>query len=95
MVAQVARDYEGKIEFITSPGQDSQKAMLRAVNDFRWPDSMTHAVDPDGKLWEHLRVRYRGAWIFVNDDGEVLFQSVTHIPEKDVRGQLERLVKNG
>ncbi len=94
MVAQVARDYEGKIEFLTSPGQDNQKAMERAVKEFGWPASMTHAVDTDGKLWEHMKVRYRGAWIFLNDDGEILFQSVTHISGKDVRANIDKLLSD-
>lgn len=94
MVAQVARDYEGKIEFITSPGLDGQKAMERAVKEFGWPASMTHAADTDGKLWEHMKVRYRGAWIFLNDDGEIIFQSVTHIPGKDVRAYIEKLLSD-
>ena len=91
MVAQVARHYEGKVRFLTSPGLDNEKAMEQAVEDFKWPDSMTHAIDRDGSLWEHLEVRYRGAWIFLNDDGEVSFRSVTHIPEKEVRSHLEEL----
>lgn len=92
MVAQVARDYEGKIEFLTSPGQDNEEAMERAVKEFGWPASMTHAVDTDGKLWEHLKVRFRGAWIFLNDDGKIVFQSATHIPGKDVRSNIEKLL---
>jgi hypothetical protein len=90
----VARDYEGKVQFLTSPGLDSDKAMEQAVDEFNWPDSMTHAIDRDGTLWEHLEVRYRGAWIFVNDDGEVSFRSLTHIPEKEVRSRLEELISS-
>ena len=92
MVAQVARAYEGRVQFITSPGEDSQKAMSRAVKEFGWPDSMIHAVDTNGDLWADFKVRFRGAWIFVNDDGRVLHQSVTHIPEADVRSNLDKLV---
>ena len=43
--------------------------MEQAVEEFKWPDSMTHAIDGDESLWEHLEVRYRGARIFLNDDG--------------------------
>lgn len=92
MVAQVAREYEGRVLFVTSPGQDGQPAMERAVSDFRWPDSMVHAVDDGGKLWRHFDVVYRGAWIFVNEDGTVLEQSLTHIPGDEVRANLDRLV---
>lgn len=94
MVAQVARDYEGKVLFFTSPGQDGQPAMERAVRDFLWPDSMVHAVDDGGKLWRHFDVVYRGAWIFINQDGTVLKQSLTHIPENEVRANLDLLVDN-
>ncbi|MGI8427404.1 MAG: TlpA family protein disulfide reductase [Actinomycetota bacterium] len=82
------------MKFLTSPGQDGEKPMEKFVKDFNWPESMTHAVDPDGSLWRHLNVRYRGAWIFVNADGKVLFQSVSHIPEKEVRSRLDALVSN-
>ncbi|HEX2148845.1 MAG TPA: hypothetical protein VHI31_01530 [Actinomycetota bacterium] len=92
MVAQVAREYEGRVLFVTSPGQDGQPAMERAVSDFKWPDSMVHAVDDGGKLWRHFDVVYRGAWIFVNEDGTVLEQSLTHIPGDEVRANLDRLV---
>jgi hypothetical protein len=92
MVAQVAREYEGRVVFFTSPGQDGQAAMERAVKEFGWPDSMLHAVDDGGKLWRHFDVVYRGAWIFVNQDGTVVEQSLTHIPEEEVRANLDRLV---
>jgi hypothetical protein len=92
MVAQVAREYEGQVVFFTSPGQDGETAMERAVKEFGWPDSMVHAVDDGGKLWRHFDVVYRGAWIFVNEDGTVVEQSLTHIPEEEVRANLDRLV---
>ena len=92
MVAQLAREYEGKVLFLTSPGLDDQPAMEEAVEDFDWPESMVHAVDEDGSLWRHLDVLYRGAWIFVNDDGSVAERSVTHLPERRVREALDKLV---
>lgn len=92
MVAQLARDYEGKVIFFTSPGQDSQPAMQRAVKEFEWPDSMIHAVDEGGRLWRHFDVVYRGAWIFLNDDGTIIKQSLTHISEEEVTHNLDRLV---
>jgi len=66
--------------------------MERAVKDFGWPDSMIHAVDEGGRLWRHFDVVYRGAWIFLNDDGTVLEQSLTHITEDEIRKNLDRLV---
>ena len=78
--------------FFTSPGQDNRAAMERAVKDFGWPDSMIHAVDEGGRLWRHFDVVYRGAWIFLNDDGTVLEQSLTHITEDEIRKNLDRLV---
>jgi hypothetical protein len=92
MVARFAREYEGRVTFLTSPGLDSQEAMEQAVKDFKWPASMIHAVDENGGLWRHLNVLYRGAWIFLDDDGKVLHQSVSHLPEKQVKENLERLV---
>lgn len=92
MVAQLARDYEGKVVFFTSPGQDNQTAMQRAVEEFEWPESMIHAVDEGGRLWRHFDVVYRGAWIFLNDDGTILKQSLTHISEQEVKENLDRLV---
>ena len=92
MVAQVAREYADKVTFVTSPGQDNEAAMQRAVKEFRWPDSMIHAVDDSGRLWRHFDVVYRGAWIFLNDDGTIVEQSLTHITEKEVRENLDRLV---
>ncbi|HEX2179101.1 MAG TPA: hypothetical protein VHL54_06230 [Actinomycetota bacterium] len=94
MVAQVAREYEGQVTFFTSPGQDNTTAMERAVREFEWPESMVHGVDEDGALWRHFDVVYRGAWIFVNDDGSVLDRSVTHIPEAAVRENLDKLVED-
>lgn len=94
MVAQLAREYEGRVVFFTSPGQDSQPAMQRAVEEFGWPDSMIHAVDDSGRLWRHFDVVYRGAWLFLNDDGTVVRQTLTHIPVENVRENLERLLEN-
>ncbi len=94
MVAQVAREYEDKVTFFTSPGQDNPEAMERAVKDFKWPGSMIHAVDDNGRLWRHFDVVYRGAWIFLNDDGTILEQSLTHLPEEKVRENLDQLVEN-
>lgn len=92
MVARFAREYEGRVTFLTSPGLDNQKAMEEAVGDFKWPGSMIHAVDEDGDLWRHFDVLYRGAWIFLDDDGTVIHRSVTHLPEKQVEQNLEKLV---
>jgi len=92
MVARFAREYEGRVTFMTSPGLDNQKAMEEAVADFRWPGSMIHAVDEDGGLWRHFDVPYRGSWIFLDDDGKLVHQSVTHLPERQVRQNLEKLV---
>jgi hypothetical protein len=50
MIARFAREYEGRVTFMTSPGLDDQSAMADAVNDFGWPSSMIHAVDEDGRL---------------------------------------------
>lgn len=94
MVAQLAQDYEGKVQFLTSPGQDSQDPMREFVKEFRWPSSMVHAVDTNGELWQHFKVRFRGAWIFVDENGTVQFQSPTHLPEKDVRANLDRLLQS-
>ncbi|HLF69967.1 MAG TPA: hypothetical protein VI541_03315 [Actinomycetota bacterium] len=94
MIAQVARDYVGRVEFLTVPGEDSVQAMARFLEEFEWPDSMTHAVDKDLRLREHFQVRFRGAWIFLNDDGTILFQSVTHIPETQVRANLDKLLSD-
>jgi hypothetical protein len=92
MVARFAREYEGRVTFLTSPGFDNQKAMEQAVRDFKWPASMIHAVDENGRLWRHFEVIYRGAWIFVDDDGQVAGRSVTHIPAKEVGENLGKLV---
>ncbi len=68
--------------------------MQRAVKDFRWPATMIHAIDENGRLWRHFDVAYRGAWIFLNDDGTVLEQSLTHITEDEVRRNLDRLIES-
>lgn len=94
MVAQVAREYADRVVFFTSPGQDSQAAMREAVREFGWPDTMVHAVDDGGRLWRHFDVAYRGAWIFLNDDGTIIEQTLTHIPEGAVRNNLDRLVNS-
>lgn len=94
MVAQVAREYADRVVFFTSPGQDNQAAMREAVEEFGWPDSMIHAVDDGGRLWRHFDVVYRGAWIFLNDDGTIIEQTLTHIPEEAVRDNLDRLVES-
>ncbi len=77
---------------MTSPGLDGQEAMARAVKDFDWPRSMIHAVDEDGRLWRHFDVLYRGAWVFVDDDGHILERSVSHLPEARIQQVLEELV---
>jgi hypothetical protein len=94
MVARFAREYEGRVTFMTSPGLDNQNAMEQAVKDFKWPASMIHAVDENGDLWRHFDVLYRGAWIFLDDDGRVVERSVTHLPERQVGENLEKLVSS-
>ncbi|MGQ0678042.1 MAG: TlpA family protein disulfide reductase [Actinomycetota bacterium] len=92
MVAQFAREFEGQIQFVTSPGQDSAGAMEQAVEDFGWPSTMIHAVDESGVLWRHFGVTFRGAWVFIGSDGTVVAQSPSHLPEAQVRSNLEKLV---
>ena len=73
-VAQVARQYEGRVQVIGVPGRDSVASMRRFV-ERHGLGSMPHAVDPDGKLWAQLGVRYQPAWIFVDGaDGEVTLE---------------------
>jgi hypothetical protein len=91
MIARFARQYEGKVTFMTSPGLDGQEAMAEAVKEFDWPASMIHAVDEDGGLWRHFDVLYRGAWVFVDDDGSVYERSASHLPESRIRKVLEEL----
>ncbi len=94
MVGQFAREYEGKVQFLTFPGQDSEKPMQEFVKEFRWPESMLHGVDQKGELWQQFEVRFRGTWILLNDDGQVLHRTVGHVSEKQVRSNLERLVSS-
>jgi hypothetical protein len=91
MIARFAREYEGRVTFMTSPGLDDQSAMADAVNDFGWPSSMIHAVDEDGRLWRHFDVLYRGAWVFIDDDGRVHERSPSHLKESRIREILEEL----
>ena len=67
-VAQVAREYEGRVQLIGVPGRDSVDAMRRFV-ERHGLERVPHAVDPDGKLWSQLGVRYQPTWIFVGADG--------------------------
>lgn len=63
-VAQVARQYDGKVQLIGVPGRDSVAAMQKFVekHDLGF---FPHAADTDGKLWTQLGVRYQPTWIFV------------------------------
>lgn len=92
MVGQLAREFEGRVQFVTSPGLADSDEHAEAVKDFGWPDYMVHAVDTKGDLWRHLDVIYRGAWLFIDDDGTVSSRSVTHIPKAKVKESLEKLV---
>lgn len=90
-VGQFARRYEGRVVFLTSPGLASTGEMSEAVEDFGWPNHMVHAVDPDGSLWSHFGIRFRGSWVFISDDGQVTRTS-PHPPASEVEKELEELV---
>lgn len=78
--------------FLTSPGLASTDEMSEAVKDFEWPDHMVHAIDADGSLWRHFGVRFRGTWVFIDDDGTVTRTS-PHPPEAEVERALQALVE--
>lgn len=61
----MARQFEGKVQLIGVPGRDTVAAMRKFVerHDLGFAP---HAVDPDGKLWAALGVRYQPTWIFVS-----------------------------
>lgn len=86
----MAREYGDRIVFLTSPGLDNPANMKTAVQDFGWPPAIINAVDENGNLWQHFGVRYRGSWVFINQDGKV-DQTVGHISDKELRSKLDRL----
>ncbi len=69
-VAQVARQYEGRVHVVGMPGRDDTGAM-RAFVERHGLGRVPMAVDPDGQLWSRLGVRGQPAWIFVDDGGQV------------------------
>lgn len=77
---------------MTSPGLDTEEKMVKAVDEFGWPDTMVHAVDRSGDLWSHFGTRFRGTWIMVNQDGRELSRSQGHIPKDELMKRLEQLI---
>lgn len=86
----MARQYEGKIRVLTSPGLDSTDNMSEAVRDFKWPSSIVSMPDRDGKLWSHFGARFRGTWVLINSKGEVVQRTSPH--PRDLQKHLDMLV---
>ena len=54
-------------------------------------ESSVQLADPDGRIWQHFKIPYRGSWAFVTSDGGVKRRVALHsMPE--VRKELEKLV---
>lgn len=77
---------------MTSPGLDNEKNMAQFVDEFRWPDTMVHAIDRNGELWNHFGTRFRGTWLMVDQDGKELSRSIGHIPKDEMVKRLEQLI---
>lgn len=71
---------------------DNEKNMAKFVKEFGFPDTMLHAIDRNGELWNHFATRFRGTWIMINQDGRVLSRSVGHISKAELSDRLEQLV---
>lgn len=88
----MARQYEGRLQVLTSPGLDDVANMSRAVENFNWPPSIINMPDENEKLWAHFGVRFRGTWVLINRRGEVVQRTSPHPP--DLLKHLDRLVSS-
>lgn len=68
MVAQVARRYEGKVQFVGLGSQDSVPR-LEGFVEKHGLDSFPHAEDESGALRARLGVVGQPTWIFVDAAG--------------------------
>ena len=84
------RDYGDKIIFIGLPGEDSTANMSEFVKKFSL-QTMIHAVDIDTSLRRQFGTRFRGTWIYINQDGTVT-RTIGHVPPSEFRKNMERLI---
>ena len=93
MVAQVARRYEGEVQFVGFGSRDSVGALEGFVDEYGL-DSFPHAEDESGGLRSRLGVVGQPTWIFVNADGnaEKVFGE---LGEDGLVRKLDALVANG
>lgn len=83
------RDYADRITFIGLPGEDGPANMAEFVQKYGL-QKMVHAVDTDTKLRRQFGARFRGTWIYINQDGTVT-RTIGHIPKSELRENLDRL----
>ncbi|HVE76497.1 MAG TPA: hypothetical protein VND22_06995 [Actinomycetota bacterium] len=86
----MARDYEGKIEVLTVPGQDREEAMQDFVEKYGLTD-LVHIPDKDEKVWPHFGVTYRGTWVYIDDDGTVK-RELGHLNASQIRTRFDTLI---
>ena len=68
MVAQVARRYEDKVQFVGLGSRDSAPALEEFVDRYEL-DAFPHAADESGGLRAELGVVGQPTWIFVDRAG--------------------------
>jgi hypothetical protein len=88
-VAQLARDYEGRVTFVGVGAFDSIDR-LQAFVDEHDLHHFPHAVSEDGALFVRVDLSYHPAWGLLDADGEVVLRGVRpSLP--DVRDALDAL----
>ena len=90
MVAQVARRYEGEVQFVGFGSRDSA-ARLEGFVDEHALDGFPHAQDESGELRARLGVVGQPTWIFVDATGKAE-KVYGELGEKRLVEELDQLV---
>lgn len=90
MVAQVARQYEDKVQFIGFGSRDSAANLEKFVEQYGL-DSFPHAADESGELRGRLGVVGQPTWIFVDAAGKAE-KIYGELGEKRLVEELDQLV---
>ena len=86
-VAQLARQYQGRLAVVGIAGRDDQGPMVDYVNKYALP--FPNGADLDLTVWKKFRVRGQPAWVFITPDGKA---TLLYRPDDaTVRQQFEAL----
>jgi thiol-disulfide isomerase/thioredoxin len=89
-LASLAREYEGRVQFLGVDILDNREAARDFILEFDWP--YPSVFDPQGEIRDSLGFLGQPVTLVVDREGDVVFEWSGAVSEEQLRAELEAVV---